>query len=210
MHIQQAYNAWSDTYDVDDNLTRDLDQTVTEKVLGNLRVNSLLEIGCGTGKNTPLLAQIGKSVTAVDFSAGMIAQAKAKVKAQNVTFQEADITRPWPVADASQQLITCNLILEHIADLDFIFSEVSRSLQVGGLLFISELHSFKQYLGSQARFKRDEETTLIPAFLHHTSDFLTAAQENDFALLQLNEWWHGADEGKPPRLISFLFKKQGK
>ena len=207
MNVQKAYDLWSASYDADHNLTRDLDRTVTEKLLGQLRCRSVLEIGCGTGKNTPLLVEIGDLVTAVDFSAGMIAQAKAKITAQNVTFHVADITQPWPTADAAFDLITCNLILEHIANLDFIFAEASRSLAAGGKLFISELHPFKQYQGGKAQFQQDEETTYIPAFIHHVSDFLTAAKENALNLLALNEWWHEQDEGKPPRLIAFLFQK---
>lgn len=207
MDVQQAYDTWSATYDADENLTRDLDRMVTKRALGELSCRSVLEVGCGTGKNTPLLAKIGDVVTAVDFSAGMIAQAKAKVTAQNVTFQVADITKPWPTADAAFDLITCNLILEHIEDLGFIFAEASRSLAADGKLFISELHPFRQYLGGKARFQQGEETTFIPAHVHHTSDFLTAAQKHALDLLTLNEWWHEQDEGSPPRLIAFLFQK---
>ena len=66
MSIQQAYTDWSATYDQDQNLTRDLDEIVTRETLGHLRSNSSLEIGCGTGKNTPLLAQISQHVSAAD------------------------------------------------------------------------------------------------------------------------------------------------
>lgn len=206
-HVQQAYDAWSVTYDVDDNLTRDLDRTVMEQMLAGRPFPTILEVGCGTGKNTPLLAKNGQRVMAVDFSPGMIAQAKAKITAPNVTFQVADITQPWPTANAAFDLITFNLILEHIADLSFVLAEASRSLAAGGQLFISELHPFKQYQGSQARFVRDEVTTLIPAFIHHISDFLAAAAPGGLTLTALNEWWHEADEGKAPRLVTFWFQK---
>jgi malonyl-CoA O-methyltransferase len=207
MNVQNAYDLWSASYDADHNLTRDLDRTATEATLGEMKVGAVLEVGCGTGKNTPLLAKIGEMVTAVDFSAGMLAQAKAKVQAQNIIFKEADITQPWPVVTASQQLITCNLILEHVANLNFIFAEASRSLTAGGKLFISELHPFRQYLGSVAQFQQGEETAYIPAFVHHLSDFLSAAVASNLALLALNEWWHEQDEGKPPRLLTLLFQK---
>ena len=68
MRIQQAYDEWSDSYDVDENLTRDLDQKVTREVLTNLHFTSILETGCGTGKNTSFLSQLGDKVYAVDFS----------------------------------------------------------------------------------------------------------------------------------------------
>jgi malonyl-CoA O-methyltransferase len=177
------------------------------QTLGERQFSSILEIGCGTGKNTGLLAEIGKRVTAIDFSPGMLAQAKAKIAAPNVTFQVADITQPWPTLAAAFDLITCNLILEHIEDLDFVIGQANRALKAAGLLFISELHPFKQYLGSQARFTRDEKTTFISTFVHHTSDFLRVARQHGLILQDLNEWWHADDAGKPPRLISFLFQK---
>ena len=72
MNIQKAYDTWSATYDSDENRTRDLDRVVTEKTLANSRYKSILEIGCGTGKNTRFLSQIGERVHAIDFSEGMI------------------------------------------------------------------------------------------------------------------------------------------
>ncbi len=68
MNIQNAYNEWSDSYDSDINLTRDLDSKLTRELLADLQVDSILELGCGTGKNTSFLAQIGAKVEAVDFS----------------------------------------------------------------------------------------------------------------------------------------------
>ena len=95
MNIQQAYTDWSATYDQDRNLTRDLDEIVTSEALANLRGNSILELGCGTGKNTALLAQICEHVSAMDFSAGMIEKARQKLSFDNVTFIVADISQPW-------------------------------------------------------------------------------------------------------------------
>ena len=94
MNIQNAYDNWSTTYDSDENRTRDLDQVVTEKTLANWQCKSILELGCGTGKNTRFLSQIGESVHAIDFSEGMISLAREKLKCRNVTFSFADITHP--------------------------------------------------------------------------------------------------------------------
>ncbi|HYE73343.1 MAG TPA: class I SAM-dependent methyltransferase [Blastocatellia bacterium] len=207
MSIQQAYTQWSETYDSDRNRTRDLDQEVTHQTLANIQCQSILELGCGTGKNTVFLAEIGERVLALDFSEGMLSKAKEKVTSNNVTFEVADLTKPWPSKDHSVELISCNLVLEHIADLDFIFSEAARSLVSGGHFFISELHPFRQYQGTLANFQRGEEKTEIPAFVHHVSDFVRASHASGFTLELLNEWWHAEDENKPPRLITFLFKK---
>jgi ubiquinone/menaquinone biosynthesis C-methylase UbiE len=207
MNIQQAYTDWSATYDSDRNLTRDLDEIATRETLANLRCNSILEIGCGTGKNTSLLARIGARVSAIDFSTGMIEKARRKLSAGNVTFAVADITQPWPARDQSFDLVVCNLVLEHVADLLHIFAQAGRVLGEGGRFFVSELHPVRQYQGTQANFQRNHETIQIPAFVHHISDFIDTAAANGLALDAMKEWWHPADQGKPPRLVSFVFQK---
>jgi ubiquinone/menaquinone biosynthesis C-methylase UbiE len=207
MTIREAYSTWATTYDSDRNLTRDLDQAITRQTLSTRRYRHILELGCGTGKNTALLAEIGDQVYALDFSEGMIAQAKAKIGHDNVRFMVTDLTQPWPCADGHVDLIVCNLVLEHIENLDFIFSEAYRVLEDGGQFFISELHPFKQYQGKKAVFQRAEQQVEIPAFIHHVSNFLDAAGAAGFRLLNFKESWHEEDEGKPPRLASFLFQK---
>jgi ubiquinone/menaquinone biosynthesis C-methylase UbiE len=207
VRVQEAYDHWSATYDTDENLTRDLDQVATRETLADLRCKSILELGCGTGKNTALLAQIGEEVHALDFSEGMLKKAKEKLESSNVAFSLADITRQWPCADQSADLVVCNLVLEHIEDLSFIFSEAFRSLVEGGRFFICELHPFRQYQGIKARFQRDRGTSEIQAFVHHISDFLEAAERNGFTLKGCREWWHEEDQNKLPRLVSFMFEK---
>ena len=206
MDIRQAYTNWSGSYDSDRNLTRDLDAIVTRQMLVGYRSTTILELGCGTGKNTAFLADIGEQVYAFDFSEGMILEAQSKLAGQ-VSFAIADLTRPWPCAGECIHLLVCNLVLEHIGDLNPIFSEAHRVLKRGGHFFISELHPFKQYQGKKAVFQRDEGQVEIPAFVHHISDFVAAAQSAGFRLNSLREWWHEEDDNKPPRLVSFLFEK---
>lgn len=208
MNIDEAYNEWAETYDSNQNFTRDLDAQLLRTILTSQRFESILEIGCGTGKNTGFLAQIGAQVDALDFSDSMIARAKEKVQTQNVRFESADLTQPWPCVDSAYELIVCSLVLEHIADLGHIFSEAARTLIAGGKFVINELHPFKQYGGTKARFEREAEIVEVPAFVHHISDFTNAAGQSDFKLIALDEHWHAEDKGKPPRIVSFVFQKR--
>jgi malonyl-CoA O-methyltransferase len=208
MNIQNAYNEWAETYDTDQNLTRDLDQRVTKELLASFHFESILELGCGTGKNTVFLAQIGTRVHALDFSEGMIEKARGKVKAENVRFSVADLTQKWPSENTSYDLIVCNLVLEHIEDLAFIFSEAVRVLVQEGKFLINELHPFRQYEGKKARFGSGQGVSEIPAFVHHISDFTNAASSNRLRLITLNEYWHERDQGKLPRILSLLFEKR--
>lgn len=207
MNILSAYDEWAKTYDEDDNATRDLDKKVTGKILGNLQTTHVLEIGCGTGKNTKLLSQFAETVNAIDFSTKMLVKAKAKVKAKNVSFYLADITDSWPFTNGAFDLVVCNLVLEHIRDLMFIFAEAERTLVKQGKFFISELHPYRQYLGQKANFYGNEGRQEVEAFTHHISDYHNAAEHNGLKLEGFHEWWHETDQDKPPRLVSFVFAK---
>ena len=207
MNVLEAYAEWAHTYDDDRNLTRDLDEQVMRQTFGGAKYQAVLEIGCGTGKNTALLAGIAERVQAIDFSEVMIERARRRSPFDHVNFTVADLTKHWPVVDSSINLISCNLVLEHIEDLSIVFAESARVLVTGGHLFISELHPFRQYRGTQASFQRDEETHLIDAFVHDVTDFTAAAHDHKLSLDTAKEWRHQEDTGKPPRLISFLFKK---
>ncbi|MGH8049458.1 MAG: class I SAM-dependent methyltransferase [Arenimonas sp.] len=208
MNIQSAYDHWSATYDHDRNLTRDLDQVTMRKVFADTRYRNILELGCGTGKNTVLLAEISDALHALDFSEGMIKQARQKVDSGKVQFSVADLTRAWPIENDTFDLIVCNLVLEHIEDLAFILRQAFRGLKPGGTFYISELHPFRQYQGAKAHFQCGDKIMEVPAYVHHVSEFLQAASDNNLSLESFNEHWHQDDLGKPPRLAAFMFKKQ--
>ncbi len=207
MDIQSAYDRWSATYDTDANLTRDLDSTVTRAELENRQFDWILEMGCGTGKNTVLFTQIATRVLSVDFSRGMLTMARHKAASVQAAFCAADLTRSWPFSGLQADLIAFNLVLEHISDLGFLFSEACRCLAPNGTIYVSELHPFRQYQGKKARFEGSDGLVEIPAYIHHISEFLKAAGDNGLALEKLQEWWHDADRDQPPRLVTFLFRK---
>ena len=205
MDIQSAYNTWANDYDTDKNLTRDLDEEIIKKLFAGQKFDSILEVGCGTGKNTVFLASISKHLTAIDFSEGMISKAKEKVKSNSVRFQICDINRAWLIEKNHFDLITFNLILEHIENIDTILAEAGKYLLPRGLVLINELHPFRQYEGKKAIYRDNEEIKEIDAFVHNISDFLDSAEKNGLKLLKLREYWHQQDQNKLPRIISFLF-----
>src|SRR5258707_12217918 len=117
MSVRKAYTDWSTTYDTDRNLTRDLDAVVTREMLAQHHYTTILELGCGTGKNTPFYASIGERVCALDFTEAMILRAKEKVQRGNVTFAAADPTQPCPWAHPRFDFASSNRVLEHVAEL---------------------------------------------------------------------------------------------
>lgn len=207
MSIEKAYNEWSSQYDTNKNKTRDLDARVTSEVLEGIPFNKVLELGCGTGKNTQWLSKNANEILAVDFSDKMLEIARKKITDPKVRFQKHDISKDWTWASEKFDLVTCNLILEHIEDLDFVFSQAFSRLKSGGYFFVSELHPFKQYKGTKARFDSPEGRIELQTFTHHVSDFTSAAFKVGFELQILDEWMD-EDRQETPRLISFLFYKK--
>lgn len=205
MDTQQAYNHWAHSYDTDENKTRDLELVAGQQLLNRADFTQVLEIGCGTGKNTTWLAQKAKALTAVDFSEEMMKLAQEKVTAPNVQFRQADITHPWDFPSAT--LITFSLVLEHIQDLYFVLEQAAKTLAPGGLLYVCELHPYKQLQGSRARFERSGQLVQLEYFVHHISEFFDAAQKADLQCEHLHEWFDGEDRNTVPRLVSFLFRK---
>lgn len=208
MNIKSAYNIWANNYDEDKNLTRDLDAEIVRKEFSHQKFNSILEVGCGTGKNSILFSEIADHLTAIDFSESMISRAKEKVKSKNISFQIADITKDWDLEENRFALITFNLILEHIEDLGFIFEQAHKHLSSKGIVFINELHPFRQYDGKKAVYDANGETKEIDAFVHNVSDFIMSANKNGLKLLTFNEYWHEQDQNKLPRILSLKFIKE--
>ncbi|MDP2089876.1 MAG: class I SAM-dependent methyltransferase [Flavobacteriaceae bacterium] len=202
MSVKKAYKSWSIIYDQNENKTRDLDLLATQAVLKNLPFESVVEIGCGTGKNTQWLAHKAKNIVAIDFSSEMLAIAKKKISQNHVKFMEADISIPWNIESKFTDLISCNLVLEHLKDLSTVFYEANRVLRNKGYFFISEIHPMKRFVGSQAKF----EDTLVESYLHHLSDYLSEAEKTGFKLIKIDEWFDD-ETANLPRLLTLLLQK---
>jgi ubiquinone/menaquinone biosynthesis C-methylase UbiE len=207
MDTRQAYNLWATQYDTNDNKTRDLEAHALRKTLANIPFGRVLEVGCGTGKNTQWLVEKAEHITAVDLSEEMLAKAKQKITAPYVQFQQTDITTDWAFAQESYNVITFSLVLEHIQDLHHIFREASRVLQRGGYVYVGELHPFKQYSGSKARFDTAEGRHILECFNHNLSDFIQAARQHGLVIADIDEYFDNDDRNTIPRILAILFTK---
>lgn len=208
MSIEKAYNSWAGNYDTNENKTRDLDKKATIDTLYKYKFKNVLELGCGTGKNTIWLLTKAERVIGLDFSEEMLNVAMEKTTDRKAEFKRADLNKVWEIENQFADLVTSSLTLEHIDDLNHIFNQASQKLKENGIFFISELHPFKQYLGSKARFETESGVEELKVFIHHISDYLNSAEKNDFELLELDEWFDGNSEKEIPRLISFVFRKK--
>ncbi len=211
--VATAYDRWAASYDGQVNRTRDLDALMLREHGPRVRGRTVLELGCGTGKNSAWIAAECTRLVALDFSPAMLAIARERVTGDHVHFVEHDICDRWPVDDASMDVVLGNLVLEHVEDLQPVFAECARVLRKGGKLFLSELHPVRQLLGGQAHFEdaTSGATVHVPAYRHSVSEFVNFGLAAGFKLRALGEWTEeGAEPAEPsgvvlPRLLTVRF-----
>lgn len=115
-------------------------------------VRSVLELGCGQGRDTFLFAQSGLVITALDYSESAVA--KINEKANNLEFstqlrsQAHDVREPLPYPDESFDACFSHMLLcmELSTDeIGYILQEVHRVLSPGGFAIYSVRSSFDKH-----------------------------------------------------------------
>lgn len=98
----------------------------------------VLDLGCGYGFYTDYFRSIGADAVGVDGSEKMIEIARGRYPA--AAFSVMDITVPFAFENNRFDVIFSNQVLMDIENVDFVFSECSRVLKAGGLLYYSIVH----------------------------------------------------------------------
>ena len=101
------------------------------------RLGALVELGCGTGFYTSVLAEKADTVTATDLSPGMLALARGRIAAPNVTFRVEDCQKT-SFPDAAFDTAFMSLVV-HFTEPDATLTEMRRILRPGGMLIILNL-----------------------------------------------------------------------
>ena len=207
LEIKELYDLWSKDYDSCLNKTRDLDHYCLKDNLSDSNFQSILEPGSGTGKNSSALASLCNRLTCFDFSLAMLQFAQKKISESNVSIFNSDIKKNWPVRSNAFDLVSFNLVLEHIENLNSVFCEASRCLQNNGLMYISELHPDRQLIGKTARFNLANEEFKIPAYVHQQEEYIAMAKNNGFKLEQIKHQNDLDGKQNTARLIILRFRK---
>ena len=104
----------------------------------------ILDVACGNGLIARLLADLGAQVTAVDFSANLIALAEKRTPAEpGVSYRVADATDQaalLALGTAAFDAVLCNMALFDMAEIAPLFRALPRLLQPGGAFVFSIIH----------------------------------------------------------------------
>jgi len=96
----------------------------------------VLDLGCGTGYGSAILAESAMSVFAVDISRETIVYARENYAQPGIDFLVANCTQ-LPVRSESLDLVVCFEVVEHLSEQERLLDEISRVLKQDGLLVIS-------------------------------------------------------------------------
>jgi SAM-dependent methyltransferase len=100
--------------------------------------STILDLGCGTGTLSVLLAELGYLVTALDSSLGMLQQAAAKARRAevDVDFQLGDVVAP-PV-EGTFDVLLCRHVLWSLPSPAEVLAQWRSMLRPGGRLILVE------------------------------------------------------------------------
>ncbi len=153
------YKKWQDIYKeigaVQTNPSAFVQEAVP--VLKKYGVKRVLDLGCGTGRNTRYLAKQGFQVMGVDKSPDAIEI--ARIKSPSIKFEVAD-AREIPFPENAFDAVVCTHVIEHHLEDEIkkIISEIARVTRKGGLLVLSTISSRDSAFGTG---KRLAENTYI-------------------------------------------------
>ena len=104
---------------------------------------TILDLGCGTGRNANYLAEEGNTVVGIEISKTAISLAKARAQARGLSldYRLGDIGAPYDIPDASVDIaldVTSSNSLDEKGRAVYL-KEVSRALAPGGYFFVRAL-----------------------------------------------------------------------
>lgn len=187
--VRDAYDRWALVYDHDQNPLTALEEPKVRRALGDVRGKSVLDLGCGTGRHAVWLAAAGATVTGVDFSAGMLSEARRKAGGHAIQLVKHDLRRPLPFPSSTFERVVSGLALEHLPDLRAFFGEARRVTRPGGRAVVSAMHPAMFLRGSQARFTDPTSGDVVQpgSIPHQLGEMVMAAQAAGFSVEAIQE-----------------------
>lgn len=110
---------------------------VLQRMLGDLRGLSVLDIGAGTGRVTRQLASLGADVVGVEPNPAQVARAEAQVEGRRLRYVRASATETG-LDDESVDIALFSLSLHHIDDMAAGLREACRVTRPGGRIVVIE------------------------------------------------------------------------
>ena len=152
LSVLEGYRRWAPVYDEFPNPLLALEQRAILPFLPEVRERRVLDLGCGTGRwSWVLAAKKPAALVAVDISDAMLREASARRVPSQLLIQ-ADCSE-LPLADHSFDFGICSFAVSHISTLSAMAGECARVLRRSAGLYISDVHPAAYRAGWRTCFR---------------------------------------------------------
>jgi malonyl-CoA O-methyltransferase len=159
---QEAYRLWAKSYQPrPHNPLMELEQATVLALLPDVRGQTVLDAGCGSGRYLRELGDRGARVIGVDLSSAMLERAREVTR----RIARADV-RALPFGGMTIDLAVCGLALGDVAELELALTEIANVLRPGGRVIYSVVHPAGEAAGWSRTFESDGRKLAIDGFWH--------------------------------------------
>jgi 2-polyprenyl-3-methyl-5-hydroxy-6-metoxy-1,4-benzoquinol methylase len=135
------------------------------KLLGDVKGKHVLDLGCGGGQNSIILAKMGAKVIAIDYSKEQLAYAihlakKEKVKVEFINFDIEKIDRLK--FSGKFDIIFSSYTLQYVPNLTRLFKKLSKIIKLKGIFVFATLHPL--FTSDWGKFKGKEYALVYDYF----------------------------------------------
>lgn len=186
----QRFSKAASTYDSYALVQKESFKKLFSSLPESLHASEILEIGCGTGSYTLLLAEkfLYSTITALDFSHAMIIQARQKcVEMSNVGFLCTDGEEFLQANRKKYDLITTNATLQWFDDLPLSFACIAESLARDGIFHASLFGPQTLHQLAEAMEGIFPDSITLPAASFKHLDFIRTLAEKHFDQVEVSE-----------------------
>lgn len=169
-----AYARWAASYPPRaHNVLMQVEETAMRKLMPALEGHIVLDLACGTGRYGLIARELGaKQIIGLDNS-------RAMLEANPLEHVALATSEALPLARQSVNVVLCGLALGHLPSLSPTLSEISRILQSGGKVLVSDFHPFVFLSGGQRTFTASDGLTYaVEHYAHLYADYHRASREN--------------------------------
>ena len=168
MEGMDAYTGFAEVYDrfmMDVPYEQWRDMIVNELKKASIEDGLLLDLGCGTGTLTRMLANAGYDMIGVDGSEEMLMEAREKEDGTDILYLCQDMRQFELLGSVSAVMITCDTMNYLITPDDFIQTVrlVNNYLDPGGLFIfdLNTLYKFRELMGNTTIAESGEDASFI-------------------------------------------------